>query len=142
MTQEGTADFLTLRDYALKLHFSERHVRRLLSQGKIEGGVKVGRKWLIPNPLASPLVKALKEGMLFTLAKEDGPLLELRKVTEPEPREGEIVSKLFLDLVEGRGFSVECIYMGNGRYRTLDSIVEEESEKARPPSGSQDKGAL
>jgi len=38
--------FLTVPEYAKNTHFSERHVRRLIKEGKIQAK-KVGRKWII-----------------------------------------------------------------------------------------------
>lgn len=39
---------ITVKQVAAKLGCSPQYVRRLLGQGRIQGGVKLGRDWAIP----------------------------------------------------------------------------------------------
>ena len=46
--------YLTVKEIAEKWGISERRVRILCSEGKIEGAVHEGRKWKIPSDAVKP----------------------------------------------------------------------------------------
>ena len=45
----GVYNYLTIAEVAQKINLSKNHVTRLCREGRLEGAVKVGRAWLIPN---------------------------------------------------------------------------------------------
>jgi excisionase family DNA binding protein len=48
MTPES--ELISVQAAAAALGVSERYVRRLASQGRVQGAKKIGRDWLIPSP--------------------------------------------------------------------------------------------
>lgn len=54
LASEASADDVanvTVRQAALELGVSERRVRQLAGEGRIQGATKVGTEWLIPTPV-------------------------------------------------------------------------------------------
>ena len=47
----GDVDNVTVKEAALRLGVSERRVRKLARDGRLQGATKVGAEWLIPTPL-------------------------------------------------------------------------------------------
>jgi excisionase family DNA binding protein len=43
-------EFISAQAAAVTLGVSERYVRRLARQGRVQGAQKIGRDWLIPSP--------------------------------------------------------------------------------------------
>ena len=46
-----TVDNLTVKGASEELGITEARVRQLAAQGRIEGAHKIGRDWIIPNPV-------------------------------------------------------------------------------------------
>jgi len=47
-------EYKTLKDLAKEWNISERRIRQLIEEGRIEGATKVGKSWLIPKDVAKP----------------------------------------------------------------------------------------
>jgi len=46
--------YKTLKDLAAEWKISERRIRQLIEEGRIEGAAKVGKSWLVPSDVAKP----------------------------------------------------------------------------------------
>lgn len=55
-------EYMTIKQTADKWGMSERWVRKLCSQGKIEGVVQFGRAWAIPKDAIRPADNRIKSG--------------------------------------------------------------------------------
>ncbi len=69
-------DYLKIEDVAKKWGLSTRRVQALCSQGKIEGAVRFGRDWMIPQNAKRPVDGRTKAGRkeVFDLLNVDMPL--------------------------------------------------------------------
>ena len=47
-------NYISVREVSEKWHISDRRIRALCSEGRIEGAVKVGRNWSIPRDVKKP----------------------------------------------------------------------------------------
>jgi excisionase family DNA binding protein len=47
--------YLSVKETASLWKVNERRVRALLDEGRIDGAMKVGKSWMIPNDAAKPL---------------------------------------------------------------------------------------
>ena len=54
--------YITLKQASEKWNISERRIRRLIQEGRIEGAVKFGRDWAIPVDATKPEDKRVKSG--------------------------------------------------------------------------------
>ena len=52
-------EFMTAKEAAYKWNISERRIRQLLQDGRIEGAVKVGNSWNIPSDADKPVDKRI-----------------------------------------------------------------------------------
>ena len=52
-------EFMTTKEAVEKWNISERRIRQLLSDGRIEGAVKVGNSWNIPAYADKPVDKRI-----------------------------------------------------------------------------------
>ena len=52
-------EFMTTKEAVEKWNISERRIRQLLQDGRIEGAVKVGPNWNIPVDADKPVDKSL-----------------------------------------------------------------------------------
>ena len=52
-------EYMTTKDAEKKWNISERRIRQLLSDGRIEGAVKVGNSWNIPVDSIKPTDKRI-----------------------------------------------------------------------------------
>ena len=52
-------DFMTTKEAVEKWNISERRIRQLLADGRIEGAVKVGNSWNIPAYADKPVDKRI-----------------------------------------------------------------------------------
>ena len=50
-------EFMTTKEAVEKWNISERRIRQLLQDGRIEGAVKVGNSWNIPIDADKPLTE-------------------------------------------------------------------------------------
>ena len=54
--------FMTVKEAAEKWNISTRRIRRLCTEGRIEGAYKVGAYWLIPEEAEKPKDERVKSG--------------------------------------------------------------------------------
>ena len=52
-------EFMTTKEAVLKWNISERRIRKLLKEGRIEGAVKNGNSWNIPIDALKPVDKRI-----------------------------------------------------------------------------------
>jgi hypothetical protein len=57
--------------------------------------------------------------------------IELRDPQEPEPKKGKVVSRIVVDLYSEEAYSVDCVYLGKGQWRTFDEVIKEELHRAK-----------
>ena len=50
-------EYMTVKDFIKKWNISERRIRKLLQEGRIEGAYKVGKNWNIPKNANKPIDK-------------------------------------------------------------------------------------
>ncbi len=55
-------EFMTTKEAVEKWNISERRIRQLLQDGRIEDAVKVGNSWNIPIDADKPVDKRIKSG--------------------------------------------------------------------------------
>lgn len=55
-------DFMTIREAAEKWNLSVRRVQIMCNDGQIEGAIKFGREWAIPNCTEKPIDKRIRSG--------------------------------------------------------------------------------
>lgn len=55
-------NYITLRETAEKWGLSERRVRFLCEEGRVEGAIKFGRAWAIPIDCIKPKDNRIKTG--------------------------------------------------------------------------------
>ena len=53
-------EFMTTKEAVEKWNISERRIRRLIQEGRIEGAEKIGNAWYIPEEAAKPIDKRYK----------------------------------------------------------------------------------
>ena len=49
--------YMTTKEAVIKWNISERRIRKLLQDGRIEGAIKVGNTWNIPVNASKPIDK-------------------------------------------------------------------------------------
>ncbi len=74
-------NYKSIKEIALTWGLSERRVRVLCSEGRIEGVVKVGRSWNIPEDATKPLDYRIKVLLPFE-GIMNNELLKSNRVTE------------------------------------------------------------
>ena len=52
-------EYMTTGDAVQKWNISERRIRQLLTEGRIEGAIKIGGNWNIPVDAEKPLDKRI-----------------------------------------------------------------------------------
>lgn len=55
-------DYVTIKEIAERWNISTRRVQKMCSEGLIEGAVKFGRDWAIPQNAEKPTDKRIKTG--------------------------------------------------------------------------------
>ena len=53
--------YISVNDAAVKWNISERRVQQMCKAGEIEGAVKKGRSWFVPEEASQPVRLPLKE---------------------------------------------------------------------------------
>jgi Fic family protein len=48
-------DYITTKEASLKWEISDRRIRALCAEGKIEGAIKIGRNWSVPSDAMKPI---------------------------------------------------------------------------------------
>ena len=92
-------DYLKIEDVAKKWGLSTRRVQSLCSQGKIEGAIRFGRDWMIPQNVKRPVDGRTKAGRKDTVALLD--------MNIPLPRKTPFL--YMSDLYSIPGSAEECI---------------------------------
>lgn len=60
--------YMTTKEAVIKWNISERRIRKLLQDGRIEGAIKVGNTWNIPVDASKPIDKRnIKTIMILNL---------------------------------------------------------------------------
>ena len=59
VTGVNSMEFMTTKEAVEKWNISERRIRQLLQDGRIEGAVKVGNSWNIPIDADKPVDKRI-----------------------------------------------------------------------------------
>ena len=62
---------MQIREASEKWNISERRIRQLIQDGRIEGAQKIGTVWTIPNDTNKPIDKRLKDDLEFKIDLED-----------------------------------------------------------------------
>ena len=79
-------NYMTTKEASLKWGISDRRIRILCTEGKIEGAVKIGRNWSVPSDAMKPIdnrtkIKSEFEGLdyLFNLIDEQKKAIDQRR---------------------------------------------------------------
>lgn len=62
---------MTIKEASDKWNISERRIRQLIQDGRIEGAIKIGTTWDIPNDSSKPIDKRIKLEDNFTISLSD-----------------------------------------------------------------------
>lgn len=62
---------MQIREASEKWNISERRIRKLIQDGRIEGAEKIGTTWLIPDDASKPVDKRLKNAIEFKINLPD-----------------------------------------------------------------------
>lgn len=62
---------MQIKEASSKWNISERRIRKLIEDGRIEGAFKVGTTWNIPDDTSKPIDKRKKENEEFTIDLDD-----------------------------------------------------------------------
>lgn len=62
---------MTIKEASDKWNISERRIRQLIQDGRIEGAIKIGTTWDIPNDSSKPIDKRIKLEDNFTINLSD-----------------------------------------------------------------------
>lgn len=60
-------NFMTIKEASEKWNISERRIRQLIQDGRIEGAVKIGTTWNIPDDTNKPIDKRIKDEIEFKI---------------------------------------------------------------------------
>jgi len=55
-------EFMTIKEAAVKWNLSVRRVQTICNEGRIEGAMKFGNTWAIPEDAVKPVDKRIKSG--------------------------------------------------------------------------------
>ena len=58
---------MQIKEASKKWNISERRIRKLIQDGRIEGAEKIGTTWIIPNETDKPIDKRFKEEENFII---------------------------------------------------------------------------
>ncbi|WP_342758319.1 helix-turn-helix domain-containing protein [Kineothrix sedimenti] len=64
-------EYLSISQTAEKWNISTRRIRRLCTEGRIDGAYKVGAYWLIPEDAEKPKDERVKTGKYAKLQKRE-----------------------------------------------------------------------
>lgn len=78
--------YITTKQAAAKWGISERRIRALCSEGKINGAFQIGRGWNIPENAKKPIDKRLKnaDSLIVLIEEKKAKLGKMRSLTEGE----------------------------------------------------------
>ena len=111
---EKNMEFMTTKDAVKKWNISERRIRQLLQDGRIEGAVKNGNSWNIPIDATKPADKrAIKADNLdFIIDLEDNYFNEVDKLKKELDSKRPIPKETLRSLEES--INLEWTYNSNG----------------------------
>ena len=107
-------DFMTTKEAVVKWNISERRIRQLLQDGRIEGAVKVGNNWNIPINASKPADKrSIKlDNTEFVFNLEDDYFCEVDKLNKELNSKRPISKEILKSLKES--INLEWTYNSNG----------------------------
>ena len=75
-------EYMTTKEAEAKWNISERRIRQLLSEGRIEGAIKVGTTWNIPKDAMKPIDKRIvkADNIEFIINLDDNYFNEVDKL--------------------------------------------------------------
>lgn len=107
-------EFMTTKEAVEKWNISERRIRQLLADGRIEGAVKVGNSWNIPayadKPIDKRIIKPDKNNFIINL--KDNFFAEVDSLKKELDSKRPIPKETLKSLKES--FNLECTYNSNG----------------------------
>lgn len=71
-TQEDKMEYITIQEASEKWGISSRRIQVLCAEGRLEGAVKFGRQWAIPENVDKPNDARIKSGKYVKGEKTNG----------------------------------------------------------------------
>ena len=107
-------EYMTTREAEEKWNISERRIRQLLQEGRIEGAVKVGSTWNIPNDAIKPTDKRVvrPDNNYFIINLDDNYFAEVDNLKKELDTKRPIPKETLKSLKES--INLEWIYNSNG----------------------------
>jgi len=107
-------EYMTTREAEIKWNISERRIRQLLSEGRIEGAVKVGSTWNIPKDAIKPTDKRIvkPDNNEFIINLEENYFNEVDSLKEELDSKRPISKETLRSLKES--INLEWTYNSNG----------------------------
>lgn len=107
-------EYMTTKEAEEKWNISERRIRQLLSEGRIEGAVKVGSTWNIPKDAIKPTDKRVvrPDNNEFVINLDDNYFNEVDKLKEELDSKRPISKETLKSLKES--INLEWTYNSNG----------------------------
>lgn len=103
---------MQIREASEKWNISERRIRKLIQDGRIEGAEKIGTMWIIPDDASKPVDKRLKNTIEFKINLPDDFFKEvddkLIKLNSKRPLSKELSDSL------RKAINLEWTYNSNG----------------------------
>ena len=73
-------EFMTTKEAVQKWNISERRIRQLIQDGRIEGAEKIGTTWNIPDDANKPIDKRVKDEIEFNIKLKENQSQEFLKI--------------------------------------------------------------
>ena len=107
-------EYMTTKEAEVKWNISERRIRQLLSEGRIEGAVKVGSTWNIPKDEIKPTDKRVikADNNEFIINLENNYFIEVDKLKKELDSKRPISKETLKSLKES--INLEWTYNSNG----------------------------
>lgn len=107
-------EYMTTREAEKKWNISERRIRQLLAEGRIEGVVKVGNVWNIPKEAIKPIDKRIvkPDNNQYIIDLDDSYFEEVDKLKKKLDSKRPIPSETLKSLKEA--INLEWTYNSNG----------------------------
>lgn len=104
--------FMTIKEASKKWDISERRIRKLIQDGRIEGAEKIGTTWNIPNDTNKPIDKRVKDEIEIKINLPNdyfkGIDEKLTKLNSKRPLSNEVIKSL------KSAINLEWTYNSNG----------------------------
>ena len=107
-------EYMTTKEMEEKWNISERRIRQLLQEGRIEGAIKVGSTWNIPKDAIKPTDKRVvrPDNNDFIINLDDSYLVEVDKLKKELDSKRPIPKETLKSLKES--INIEWTYNSNG----------------------------